>query len=225
MVYYNANDNEAALEQFKEIAERFPTSEEAVQAVSTARLIYIDVGRVDEYALTANIKPSSLEDLNNLAHGRVKKALILYGRRALSEFLPGTPVQKLKSIVREAHSLIGDTKRANDYNQLSKLEDGSMGKTLYNFYFNRGFKFPGEKGNLGESAVRHDCVHILTGTNTDPAGEIAVSAIEATMAGSQVGWEMVTEVMVDFHLGIAWTLPGGIKPESMKYQAGIVVAI
>ncbi|WP_439151663.1 tetratricopeptide repeat protein [Winogradskyella sp.] len=50
LVYYNANDNELALNKFKKVANDFPSSGEAVQAVSTARLIYIDLGRVDEYA-------------------------------------------------------------------------------------------------------------------------------------------------------------------------------
>ena len=50
LVYYNANDNERALNKFKRVATDFPGSGEAVQAVSTARLIYIDLGRVDEYA-------------------------------------------------------------------------------------------------------------------------------------------------------------------------------
>jgi TolA-binding protein len=50
LVYYNSNDNERALTKFKKVAKDFPGSGEAVQAVSTARLIYIDLGRVDEYA-------------------------------------------------------------------------------------------------------------------------------------------------------------------------------
>ena len=50
LVYYNDNDNERALTKFKKVAKDFPGSGEAVQAVSTARLIYIDLGRVDEYA-------------------------------------------------------------------------------------------------------------------------------------------------------------------------------
>ena len=50
LVYYNSNDNERALNKFKKVATDFPGSGEAVQAVSTARLIYIDLGRVDEYA-------------------------------------------------------------------------------------------------------------------------------------------------------------------------------
>jgi len=50
LVYYNENDNERALTKFKTVAKDFPGSGEAVQAVSTARLIYIDLGRVDDYA-------------------------------------------------------------------------------------------------------------------------------------------------------------------------------
>lgn len=50
LVYYNNNENESALNKFKKVASDFPGSTEAVQAVSTAKLIYIDMGRVDDYA-------------------------------------------------------------------------------------------------------------------------------------------------------------------------------
>ncbi|MGB5420416.1 tetratricopeptide repeat protein [Algibacter sp.] len=50
LVYYNGNQNESALTKFKKVANDYPGTPEAVQAVSTARLIYIDLGRVNEYA-------------------------------------------------------------------------------------------------------------------------------------------------------------------------------
>ncbi|GAA4270673.1 tetratricopeptide repeat protein [Hyunsoonleella aestuarii] len=50
LVYYNGNQNEQALTKFKRVAGDYPGTPEAVQAVSTARLIYIDLGRVDDYA-------------------------------------------------------------------------------------------------------------------------------------------------------------------------------
>ncbi|MDB2463023.1 tetratricopeptide repeat protein [Algibacter sp.] len=50
LVYYNGSDNERALTKFKKVAGDYPGTPEAVQAVSTARLIYIDLGRVDDYA-------------------------------------------------------------------------------------------------------------------------------------------------------------------------------
>lgn len=50
LAYYNTNDNERALNKFRQVADDYPRSEEALQAVATARLIYIDLGRTDEYA-------------------------------------------------------------------------------------------------------------------------------------------------------------------------------
>ena len=50
LVYYNGSENEQALTKFKKVAGDYPGTPEAVQAVSTARLIYIDLGRVDDYA-------------------------------------------------------------------------------------------------------------------------------------------------------------------------------
>ena len=50
LVYYNNSDNERALTKFKTVAGDYPGTPEAVQAVATARLIYIDLGRVNEYA-------------------------------------------------------------------------------------------------------------------------------------------------------------------------------
>ena len=50
LVYYNVEDNERALRKFRQVASEYPSTDEANQAVATARLIYIDLGRVDEYA-------------------------------------------------------------------------------------------------------------------------------------------------------------------------------
>jgi tetratricopeptide (TPR) repeat protein len=50
LVYYNSDRDEQALTKFKKVAADFSRSPEALEAVSTARLIYVDSGRVDEYA-------------------------------------------------------------------------------------------------------------------------------------------------------------------------------
>ncbi len=43
-------NNDQALSKFKQVANDYPGSPEAIQSVATARLIYIDLGRVNEYA-------------------------------------------------------------------------------------------------------------------------------------------------------------------------------
>lgn len=50
LVYYNSDKDEQALVKFKKVAADFPKTPEALEAVATARLIYVDNGRVDEYA-------------------------------------------------------------------------------------------------------------------------------------------------------------------------------
>ncbi len=50
LVFYNADQGNRALSKFKRVVADFPGTDEAVQAVNTARLIYVDLGRTDEYA-------------------------------------------------------------------------------------------------------------------------------------------------------------------------------
>ncbi|MDO5104635.1 tetratricopeptide repeat protein [Capnocytophaga sp.] len=53
LVYYNKNNNQEALKIFKTIARDYPQTNESAQAVATAKLIYIDMGKVNEYATWA----------------------------------------------------------------------------------------------------------------------------------------------------------------------------
>jgi len=50
LVFYNSNKNDLALIKFKTVVRDYPNSQEAIQAVATAKLIYVDTGKVSEYA-------------------------------------------------------------------------------------------------------------------------------------------------------------------------------
>ncbi len=76
LVYYNANDNIKALTKFKKVASDYPGSPESVQAVATARLIYIDLGEVDAYASwvkTLDYVEVSDSDLDNTTYEAAEK--------------------------------------------------------------------------------------------------------------------------------------------------------
>src|SRR5690606_38794443 len=49
-IHYDANRTEQALSKFKTVVRDYPNTQEALQAVTTARLVYMDLGKVDEYA-------------------------------------------------------------------------------------------------------------------------------------------------------------------------------
>jgi TolA-binding protein len=50
LIYYNTDRNDLALASYKKVVKDFPKSQEAKEAVSNARQLYIDIGKVDEYA-------------------------------------------------------------------------------------------------------------------------------------------------------------------------------
>ncbi|MDY0780185.1 tetratricopeptide repeat protein [Tenacibaculum sp. IB213877] len=50
LLYYNGGKNTQALNKFKEVVAKYPNSNEAKQAVTNARNVYVDIGKVDEYA-------------------------------------------------------------------------------------------------------------------------------------------------------------------------------
>ncbi len=50
LLYYNSNNNNKALEKYKTVVSKFPNSPEARQAVTNVKNVYIDLGKVDEYA-------------------------------------------------------------------------------------------------------------------------------------------------------------------------------
>ncbi len=50
LLYYNTGNENGALTKFKKIASDYPKTPEALEAVATARNIYVDQGKVDEYA-------------------------------------------------------------------------------------------------------------------------------------------------------------------------------
>ena len=76
LVYYNASENERALTKFKKIAGDYPGTPEAVQSVATAKLIYIDLGRVDDYATwvrTLDYVEVTDTDLDNATYEAAEK--------------------------------------------------------------------------------------------------------------------------------------------------------
>lgn len=90
LVYYNNGNNDDALSKFKHVANRFPGTPEAVQAVSSARLVYVDLGRVEDYASwvrTLDYVEVSDVDLDNTAYEAAEKQYLANNTsRAIKQF-------------------------------------------------------------------------------------------------------------------------------------------
>jgi TolA-binding protein len=62
-LYYNNNNSKKALEKYKEVVAKHPNSKEAKQAVTNVKNVYIDIGKVDEYAAwVKNVKFVNVTD-------------------------------------------------------------------------------------------------------------------------------------------------------------------
>ncbi len=63
LLHYSNNNNKKALEKYKRIVEKHPNSNEVKQAVTNVKNVYIDIGKVDEYAAwVKNVKFVNVTD-------------------------------------------------------------------------------------------------------------------------------------------------------------------
>lgn len=184
-----------------------------------------EVQLVDEFAASLGVKPAIVTDLDRLADERYKRFVYDLVRRETPIFL-GTSSKwaELHETARELRLHFGDKAASKHYEQLQELPAGTLGNTFYRFYVDRGFAFPGEKDSLGETITRHDCLHILSGCNTDATGEINVAGVETGMVPAGDGSQMLVEVMtllqddvslkVDEREGVS-AQAGQMDPEAM----------
>jgi len=90
LIYYNTDKNEQAITTYKGVVNRFPNTAEANQAVKNIRQIYIDLGRVDEYATWVKtvdfINVSDAELDNDMYESAEKQYLQNNAKKAIISF-------------------------------------------------------------------------------------------------------------------------------------------
>ena len=84
-----------------------------------------------------------------------------------------------------------DAEEAARWRALEHCPAGSIGRTLWEFYDQRGFAFPGEPGAANAALAHHDWIHVLGDFDTTPMGEMEVTAFQgaaSTLPGSTLGF-------------------------------------
>ena len=173
------------------------------------------VAIVDDFAEHLEIHPQTIKDLHRVRDNHLKRLLIDFGRRSLGEF-PGldSAPKVIKGVITMFHQAVGDRAVAERYQQLESYPEGSLGHTVFHWYRDRNWALPGEKKSTSELLLNHDCCHILGGFNTDVQGEMNVAAFQAGLFDDGFGFESLLEVILDFHLGKAFSTVGDIIPPS-----------
>ena len=67
---------------------------------------------------------------------------------------------------------------------LAQCPPQSLGRGLWDFYQERGFRLPGEPGAANAALAHHDWVHLVAGYDTTPIGELEVTAFMAAASAS-----------------------------------------
>ncbi|WP_010471756.1 hypothetical protein [Acaryochloris sp. CCMEE 5410] len=182
-----------------------------------------EVELVQQFAQACSHQPHTLKSLKQVHKGQLRGLLWDYSVRSLVKLLPGRWWQKLGCIVSAMHQYIGDPKTAQQYQALGELPAGTLGKALYQYYRDLNFPLPGEKKSFSDILVPHDLIHVLSGIDTSPVGEIVVAGFEAGMSGSQFGFELLLEVVLDFHLGLEFTTLGILDPSQNNFIPSLVI--
>jgi len=127
LVYYNAQKDELAIAKFKKVASDYPRTPEALEAVSTARLIYMDNGKVDDYAAwvrTLDFVEVSDADLDNDTYEAAEKQYLQNNTKQAIASLSGY-VSKFPNGI---HAL-----KANFYLAQSYYADGLESNAVTNY--------------------------------------------------------------------------------------------
>jgi len=183
------------------------------------------VAVVDEIAGALGVETDTLTDLHRVRDERLKRLLLDYSRRTFSQYGGGeTAWENIKLVAKALRQFVGDKKVAERYRTLEGYPEGTLGHTFFQFYRARSFPLPGEKKSFSELLITHDCCHILGGFNTDMNGEMNVAGFEAGLFDNGFGFELLLEVILDFHLGKTFTTAGLLPPGTGHFDPeGVVV--
>lgn len=158
---------------------------------------------IGRFAEALDVDPRDLEVLREVADESVMMVRLDLVRRMSGTLLRDRKLDTLKSLATAA--LFGEDKTLADrYRALAGYPEGSLGRTLHDFWKQNGFSLPGEKGALPERGIFHDVGHLLSGYGVDPHGEIRQGAFQAGFVRKD-GFAFLLFAIIQFHMGMRIT--------------------
>ena len=142
------------------------------------------VARVEEFAGALGIAAPELTDIRLLAEGHMLLVKLDFLRRGhIKDIFKNQLDQKgplgLAKTVLTMRGVMEDKALAARYRAWEKLPEGTLGRSLVDFYNKHGFAVPGERGGFPEAGLYHDFCHLLGGYSTEPEGEVQVASFIA----------------------------------------------
>jgi hypothetical protein len=101
-----------------------------------------------------------------------------------------------------------DPALAAKWNALQACGQGTLGRTVWDFYQTRGFTFPGLPGAVDPLLAQHDWVHCLADYGTSATGEIEVFTFLASAIPDAKGFSYAVIILGLFETGYVSLVPG-----------------
>jgi hypothetical protein len=138
---------------------------------------------VARWAAALDVHERALTYVRDLAHGEMAKAVHdFYRLNWIGDLDRRAPelTALLRRVGDRAYALTAEVNEpeAARWQQLEAKPRGSIGRSTWEFYSTRGFKFPGQAGAVNAAVAQHDWVHVLADYGTTPLGEIEVSGFQ-----------------------------------------------
>jgi hypothetical protein len=164
------------------------------------------IAQVDAYAKALGISDPVLADLRLLADGYMTVFKLDFLRRGhIKDIFKNQLEQKgplsLAKSVLTMRGVMEDPALAARYRAWEKLPEGTLGRSLVDFYNKNGFSVPGERGGFPEAGLYHDFSHLLGGYSTEPEGELQVAAFSAGYKRERPFYLMLFSILI-FSTGV-----------------------
>jgi len=95
-----------------------------------------------------------------------------------------------------------------EWKTLETCRDGSLGRTVWDFYQRRGFALPGSPGSVDPLLAQHDFVHCVADYGTSATGEIEVFSFIAAAIPDAKGFSYLVIILGLFETGNVEAVPG-----------------
>jgi hypothetical protein len=91
---------------------------------------------------------------------------------------------------------------------LESCPSGSLGRTVWDFYQQRGFALPGSEGSVDPLLAQHDFVHCVADYGTSATGEVEVFSFIAASIPDATGFSYLVVILGLFETGNVALVPG-----------------
>jgi hypothetical protein len=175
-----------------------------VMAFIDGRLDQAKIASVLRYATALGIAEHYLDEIKEAAQGRLQEALADMTRCNM-ESITGRPWLggDVNKWLLPYAGAAADPALARRFDALARLPAETFGHVFWAHFTENNYTFPGDPTALNAAfSVPHDTVHVLTGYDTKPRGELLASTFTAAMHPKYPMAGHILPVIFSWHLKV-----------------------